>query len=104
MAGGRFHLGLVKLLKQPPRRLMARKSLVELSFCQRERAEPAQIYALAPEVAQFLANLQSRFIRLPGIAVLAAGAKRIPELRPQRRRLRLTMIVQTAAMALEARP
>ena len=74
----------MELLKHPPRRLMALQRLLELSFGQGERAELAQVYTLTPEVVQFLANLQSRFVRLPRIAVLAAGAKRISELRTQR--------------------
>ena len=44
----------------------------------------AQVHALAAEVLQFLGNLQRRFVCLPRVGVLAAGAERIPELRTQR--------------------
>ena len=84
MPGGRLHLGLVELLKESQRRLLTRPRLLQLSFRQRERAEPAQVYTLAPEVVQFLGNLEGRFVCLPRVAVVATGAKRIAELRTQR--------------------
>lgn len=84
MPGGRLQVGIVELLKQPARRLVARQRLLELAFRQRERAQPAQLYALASKVLQFLGNLQRRFVGFPRVAVLAAGTQRIPELRTQR--------------------
>ena len=84
MPGGRFEVRLVELLKQSQRRLLTRQRLLQLSFRQRERAELGQVHALAPEVFQFLGDFQGRFVRLLRVAVLAGGAKRIPELRPQR--------------------
>ena len=84
MPGGRFHFGLAQLLKQPQRGPLVRHCLFRFPFRQRDGAETAEVHALRPEIFQFLGDFQSRFVRPPGIGVLTAGAKRIPELRTQR--------------------
>jgi hypothetical protein len=55
----------------------------QLPFRQRERAEPAEVHALSPEIFH-LRNLQGGFVSLPRIVVLAACTERISELGAQR--------------------
>ena len=84
MTGGRLHLGLAELLKQAQRRLLSRQRLLQFPFRQREDAKTAQLHALRLPVLQFVGDLQGRFVGLFCLAVPAAGAERIAEIRAQR--------------------
>src|SRR5262249_17430998 len=83
MTGGGLHFRLVELLKELPRRVMARERLFQLPFRQGEGTEPPQFYGLAPEVFQFLGDLQRDFVRLPRVTKLPIGAKRFAKLGSQ---------------------
>jgi hypothetical protein len=80
----RFHLGLVELLKQPPRRVLAPQRLLQRSFGQGECAQTGQLDALAAKIVQLLGNLEGRSVGFSRLAVLAPGAERIAKLRAQR--------------------
>ena len=84
MPRGCFEIGLVQPLKQLQRSSLMSERRLKISGGQGERAKMTQINALSAEVASFLGNLHRRFVRLLRLSELAAGAKRIPELRTQR--------------------
>ena len=84
MPGDGLHGGLAQLLKEQQRGAVAHQRLLQISLRQRNCAEPAQVHTLGAAVFQLLGNLQRRFVGLLCLAVLAAGAERVPELRAQR--------------------